>query len=216
MNTYEPLNRLQTLIGSVYDVDVDFLERFPDDPFGWDGDNPIIKQIVHRCAPRLIVEVGTWKGQSAFTMLEQCLEDGYDTRLVCVDTWLGATEHWFDHRAQLNPVNGSPQLYEVFLANVIRREYTRHILPFRATASVAAEVFVRLGLAPDLVYLDASHLERDVYTDLTCYYPLVRGHGVLFGHDYGAHAPGVIAAVDRFVAEHQLTLTVQEAFFILG
>lgn len=213
----DPLSQLQELIGPVYETDEpDFLQRFPDDTFGWDGDNPFIKQIVHRVAPRLIVEVGTWKGQSAFTMIDQCLEDGYDTQLICVDTWLGATEHWFDHRWQLNLQNGSPQLYETFLANVIRRNHERRITPFRATASIAAEVFARLGLRPDLVYLDASHLERDVYTDLTCYHPLVRGHGVLFGHDYGAHAPGVIAAVDRFAAEHGLAKTIQGVFYTLS
>lgn len=210
-----PLNLLHELIGPVYEVDPDFLDRHPDDTFGWDGDNPVIKKVVHLAAPRLIVEVGTWKGQSAFNMMDQCAKDGYDAHLICVDTWLGATEHWFDHRWQMRLENGNPQLYENFMANVIRRNLEERVTPFRATASVAAEVFHRLGLEPDLIYLDASHLERDVYADLVDYYKLRHTGSVMFGHDYGAHAPGVIKALTRFSLDLGVQYHVENGFWIL-
>ena len=45
-------------------------------------------------APLLLVEVGSWKGQSSVAFAKHLKQLGPDHRLVCVDTWLGAPEFW--------------------------------------------------------------------------------------------------------------------------
>ncbi len=70
----------------------------------------------------------------------------------------------------------------------------------------------------DFVYIDADHTEAAVYTDLCAWWSKVRPGGVLAGHDYcdmvlrcpdGSEVVfGVIPAVNKFVAEKNLSLHV--------
>ena len=61
---------------------------------GWDSQNPILRKTIAEIRPRLIVEVGTWKGASAIHMGAICRELQLDAEIVCVDTWLGNWQHW--------------------------------------------------------------------------------------------------------------------------
>ena len=45
---------------------------------------------------------------------------------------------------------------------------------------------------------------EDVYLDLRSWWPLVRPHGILAGHDYSGYDAGVVAAVNEFVSEKKL------------
>jgi len=209
-------HKLRNLVGrDLYEVDKEFLDRYPDDDFGWDGRNPFIREMVRQSRPGLVIEVGTWKGQSAFNMVEECDIHGLEAHIVCVDTWLGAAEHWCDHQWQMGFKNGSPHIYEVFLANVVRRGYTEKITPLRTTASVGAEVLTRLGAKAQLIYLDASHLQRDVAVDIECYVPLLADDGIIFGHDFGDHAPGVQMAVQQYCYDTGRGFHVDSGFWVL-
>eukprot|EP00913_Durusdinium_trenchii_P021825 g20507.t1 len=70
----------------------------------------------------------------------------------------------------------------------------------------AAERFARSGRRADLVFVDGSHSYQDVYLDLRSWWPLVRPHGILAGHDYSGYDAGVVAAVNEFVSEKKLEL----------
>ena len=37
----------------------------PEDSHGWNGNNSIFESLIEECKPSIIIEVGTWKGQSA-------------------------------------------------------------------------------------------------------------------------------------------------------
>ncbi len=49
----------------------------------------------------------------------------------------------------------------------------------------------------DLLWIDGGHDVEDVRRDLARYVPLVRPGGLVCGHDYSKHHPGVIQAVDQ-------------------
>lgn len=61
--------------------------------WGWNGDSPIFKYIINQVKPKLIVEVGSWMGQSACTMAAALKELNLDAAVICIDTWLGSKEH---------------------------------------------------------------------------------------------------------------------------
>ena len=61
------------------------------------------------------------------------------------------------------------------------------------------------GIKAEMIYIDASHEEEDVYQDLREYWDLLRDGGVIFGDDYTWD--GVRLAVDRFAREEKLPLT---------
>jgi len=161
---------------------------YPEDVQGWSSDAPIFDALIERIRPELIIEVGTWKGASAIHMAEACKRVGLATQIVCVDTWLGSQEFWYDHTdieryRSLRMRHGYPQTYYQFLSNVVRAGHADQIIPFPTTSLIAARWFARQGVAASLIYLDASHDYDDVLSDMRAYWPLVRPGGVLFGDD---------------------------------
>ena len=198
-----------TLMEAIHGVDIyqGFNhEAHPVDRSGWGGDSPAFAGLVGRLRPRLIIEVGTWKGASALTMADALAREGIDGVILCVDTWLGALEFWSDQEdperfRALECRHGYPSVYYRFLANVCHAGHQGRVVPFPLPSSAAALWLMRTDLRADMIYLDGSHEEEDVYQDLIDYRNLLAPGGVLFGDDWGWS--GVRAAVERFAREER-------------
>lgn len=181
------------------------LEVRPADVRGWDSESPSITQVIEKARPALIIEVGSWLGASAIHMASCCKTLGLDTKIVCVDHWLGSLEMWLypddpEHQADaLNLKHGYPTLYYTFLSNVVRAGHDDCIITFPTTSHIAAQWFARKDVQADAIYLDASHDDASVTADLHAYWPLVKEGGVLFGDDLPW--PSVAAAVSKFAKE---------------
>jgi len=172
--------------------DVDPYEGFdatpyPDDLTGWGGNDPVFSMLIDKVQPRVIVEVGTWKGQSALNMVSLAKKYHEDVTVFCVDTWLGSSEFWMkQHSANqkmLNLKNGFPSFYYQFLANVVRAKAEDHIVPIPLPSAIAKRVLGDLKGAIDLIYIDGDHAEDSVYQDISLWYPLLSDKGIMFGHD---------------------------------
>jgi predicted O-methyltransferase YrrM len=187
----------------------------PPDLGGWHGDAPIFAKLIDLTRPSRIIEVGTWKGQSAITMGRRVKEIGLACTITCVDTWLGGLEFWLDlannPAFDLRQKHGYPQVYYQFLSNVIHFGLEDIILPFPVASSVAAKYFATKGIQAELIYIDGSHDEADVLADLRSYYGLVKPGGVLFGDDFDW--PGVQRAVSTFREEIKARLYVIDTIF---
>lgn len=57
----------------------------------------------------------------------------------------------------------------------------------------------------DFIYIDASHLYKDVKKDLYDWFPKLKQNGLLCGHDYISMF-GVIPAVNEFCIEHNFEM----------
>ncbi len=188
-------------------------EGFDPTPFPLDlqggGGDPVISQVVESTGARLVIEVGSWKGSSAIQMAETLRNRQVDGVVVCVDTWLGGLEHMMDYPGwELHPYyrNGYPMLFYQFLANVMNRGCQDHIVPFPNTSLIGARWFAKQKIQADVIYVDGSHEEDDVYLDLKSYWPILRPGGVLFGDDWNTTWYGVICAVNRFAREYSLEI----------
>ncbi len=182
----------------------------PFDAHGWGGESPAFRELIAQTKPRLIVEVGTWKGASALEMATAVRDLELPTQIVCIDTWLGALEFWTDHDdperyLSLQLRHGYPSVYYQFLANVCHKGMQERIVPYPQTASIAALWFRYYGITAELIYLDASHEEEDVYQDLCNFWEVVAEGGLLFGDDYSWD--GVRLAVERFSREEGAPIT---------
>lgn len=175
---------------------------FPYDLQGWCHGEHVMDQVVDQIRPGLIIEVGTWKGASAFRLLRRALKHG-DAGIVCIDTWLGSPEHWLRPAAipMLKLLHGRPTLYEQFLANVVHAGLQDHVVPLPLPSRLASIVLRQMGVLAPLVYIDGAHDEASVREDIAAYWPLVVGGGVLMGDDYNPVWPGVISAVHAFWEE---------------
>jgi hypothetical protein len=180
------------------------LRCYAPDLHGWGSRSPAFRELIVQTKPRLIVEVGTWKGASALEMAAVIRELGLSTQILCIDTWLGALEFWTDQNdperyLSLQLRHGYPTVFYQFLANVCHQGFQDRIVPFPQTASVAASWLRYYGISADMIYLDASHEEEDVYLDLFNYWDSLCANGILFGDDYSWD--GVRLAVNRFANE---------------
>lgn len=183
------------------------LAEYPEDLHGWGSQSPAFEELLARLQPSRIIEVGTWKGGSAIHMATVARRLGLAPEIVCVDTWLGAVEFWTDQKdpdryLALRCRHGFPTVYYQFVANVIHHGCQDLITPFPQTATIAALWFRRYGIKAELIYIDGSHEEEDVYADLVSYWDLVRPGGVLLGDDWGWD--GVRLAATRFAGENGL------------
>jgi hypothetical protein len=156
-------------------------------PPGWGSTHPYFERYITELKPKLIVEVGTWLGGSAINMARMLREQGlHDSCIVCVDTWLGAAEHYVheDHRKVMKLKDGRPTFYEDFLQNVVDHGVEGFILPFSIASSAAADALQQIGIKADLVYLDGDHSERGFRADMDLYWDLTRPGGVVIGDDF--------------------------------
>lgn len=184
--------------------------RYPYDPQGWNGEAPLFGQLVAELQPRLAIEVGSWKGQSAITTGRHLAALPHKSQLLCIDTWLGSLDFWA-HRgdstyAGLGLVHGYPTVYFQFLANIVHAGLQDVIVPFPLASIVAARLLIARAVFADMIYIDASHEENDAYADIVYYWHALRPGGVMFGDDYRVeYFPGVVNAVAAFCKETKLT-----------
>ncbi len=73
---------------------------------------------------------------------------------------------------------------------------------------------MRTNLRADLIYIDGSHEEEDVYQDLLDYTPLVAPGGVIFGDDWSW--TGVRDAVTRYSRENNRPIEHVADKWVLG
>jgi len=132
----------------------------------------LLREIVPRDT-KLIVELGSWLGNSTRWFCEHCPE----ATVVAVDTWLGSTEHLGKRRDLL------PVLHDTFLTNCW--QYRDRLIPFRNTSLAAMNFMAKLKLRPDVVYFDSDHSFWGLLSELETALNLFP-EAMLIGDDYTA------------------------------
>jgi SAM-dependent methyltransferase len=207
----------------LYSVDpyhgVDVSEVEPDRQ-GWGSDHPILREVIEKLRPVTIAELGVWKGRCALNMVRYCREISLESEIICIDTWLGSSEHWLRRSNRnfydsLRIKHGLPQIYWTFIRNVLEENAQEFITPMPMPSEVAFHVLTRLNASLDLVHVDASHEYESVAADLRRYWSLLRPGGVLIGDDYCKGWPGVSQAADEFSHLVQRPLKVDGIKYLL-
>lgn len=157
--------------------------------FGWNSYGSIFKKLIDQVRPSIIIEVGSWVGASAIHMAKCCRSISLDTKIYCVDTWLGAEEFWNSYSGtierNLKLKNGYPQVYFDFLANVVEHGVQDIIVPVPNTSHIGSMILKNRGISAGLIYIDGSHEYIDVLGDIKDYYELLLPDGIMFGDDIG-------------------------------
>ena len=174
---------------------------YPLDVQGWLSGEGVLDQLIDQLRPKIIIEVGTWKGASAFYLIERARQRDPEAVIICVDTWLGSPEHFLTPhwRSQLKLKHGRAQLYEQFIANVIHKEMTDFVVPLCMPSVQAARLLEELGIRAALVHIDGAHDARSVRHDIEAFWPLIVPQGAMVGDDYIPEWPGVIQSADTFI-----------------
>jgi Methyltransferase domain len=208
------MNRAE-LIKTFYDQDpfTGFpIQSYTEDLQGWGGNHPAFAVLTHLYRPKLFIEVGSWKGMSSVFIGRAIKEAKLSCPLICVDTWLGAEEHFKGMGVR---ENGYPRLYFQFAANIIINGLADVVVPFPQTSHIAADMFSSKSIKADLVYIDASHHYRDVIVDLNLYWDLITDDGCLIGDDYHWGWPGVVQAAHEFATKVKRPLYIWESKYFI-
>lgn len=182
----------------------------PADLQGWNSEHPVFRRMFELVRPRIVLDVGVWKGRSSLHLAALMREFGIDGAVISIDSFLGSPEHWLidapDFRQSLAFAHGLPRLYDQFVSNVLREGGTDLIVPLAQTSANAATILDHLGIRAGLVHVDAGHDHDSVLGDARRFWALLRPGGVLVGDDYVDSWPGVISAARQFAAETGLHL----------
>lgn len=204
------------------------LTQYPLDLHGFGQNAKLFAQLVNELTPDLIIEVGTWYGKSAATWAKAIAQTNSAQNkqggVLCIDTWLGAREMW-EHQGnadgwwarakiekiylteshqRLKLLNGFPQFYPQFLANMAHLNLQDIVIPFPTTSVIAGRFLRDHGYRAEIIYIDGSHEYDDVLNDLQLYWPLITPNGALVGDDFWID--DVRRAVGHFAAQRNLTI----------
>ena len=206
------MNRLKR---SLFKVDP-FQDYVPDissfNRSGW-GLHPIFAYLIPRLSPKLVIEIGTWYGNSAIHMAEIAAKHNFFTEILCIDTFAGSPEHWrkqapiaedstvdgfSDWYDSLKITKGRPSFFESFMNNCLCAGVSNRITPFPVSSETAFFILRDLGITAELIYIDGGHEYDTVMRDLTRFDCLLDPNGVIVVDDYGGWA-GVTSAVHEYV-----------------
>ncbi len=160
------------------------MEHFYQKIEGWFSFPTLYSEMVKKFDNGIFVEVGSWKGASAYMAVE-IINQNKNISFFCVDTWEGSVEN------KWSPSVVNKTLYNEFKDNMslVEGGYT----PIRKPSLTAANYFEDNTL--DFVFIDASHQYADVLNDIKCWLPKMHKGGIIAGHDIDL--PDVMKAVDE-------------------
>lgn len=133
------------------------------------------------------VEIGSDRGYFA----KRFVEKWHGHSFYCVDPYE-------DNLAGYNDDIRWPREPDMQLAIAALAPYHDKVRFIRLTSEKACTALSYMS--PHFVYIDGNHDYEYVKQDIELWWPRLRDGGVLAGHDYSLHTPGVGKAVEEFFA----------------
>jgi len=169
--------------------------QLTEDWFNW---APPVWEKLHDMLPahRKFLEIGSYEGRSMIWIAENMSDKQNSCEIYCIDTWGGGEEHG-KHDMQAVEARFDHNRLAVMDSNANVDVFKRKGLSVTHLAALAGAQF-------DFIYIDGSHIARDVLTDACMAWPLLKPGGVMVFDDYlwgeprdSLHRPKV--AVDAFI-----------------
>jgi predicted O-methyltransferase YrrM len=151
--------------------------QFTKDWFNWAPDvwTQLIPHLSGIAGKRNFLEIGSFEGRSSVWIAENMMQDG--DHLRCIDTWEGGEEHGDEDMGTVE---------ERFRANlVVATDKFPERLIFQSKGTSITRLAQLQGKTMfDFIYIDGSHLAKDVMTDACMAWPLLKPKGLMVFDDY--------------------------------
>jgi len=172
-------------------------------PIGWNVNGNLFYRLIKETNPEIILELGSWYGASSISMGQIIKKDNLNTKIICVDSWLGSEDfiglHDRDDERQLLSTFGYPNAYYQFLANVCFSNLQDIIIPFPQSIHNAIRWLNRQEIKAELIYVDGSNNALDMYQDIVYSWSILKDNGIIFGDDYNnVHWPSIDIGINKF------------------
>jgi predicted O-methyltransferase YrrM len=132
--------------------------------------------IPHLPERKNFLEIGSFEGRSAVWITQHMMEDGGE--LVCIDTWEGGSEH------VNGEMDGAESRFKHNIDLIMGNFVDRKIQPIKSTSVEALGGLIAQKKEFDFIYIDGSHLAKDVLTDACMAWPLLKPKGFIVFDDY--------------------------------
>ena len=132
--------------------------------------------ISHLPARKNFLEIGSFEGRSAVWITQNMMEDGGE--LVCIDTWEGGSEH------VNGEMDGAEARFHNNISLVMGNFVDRTVQSIKSTSVEALGSLIAQKKQFDFIYIDGSHLAKDVLTDACMAWSLLKSKGFMVFDDY--------------------------------
>lgn len=132
--------------------------------------------IPHLPGRKDFLEIGSFEGRSAVWTIENMMEDGGE--IVCIDTWEGGAEHTPEDMA------GTEDRFNNNIGLVTGNFVDRKVQPIKSTSVEALGSLIAHKKQFDFIYIDGSHIAKDVLTDACMAWPMLKQKGFMVFDDY--------------------------------
>jgi len=146
---------------------------------------------------RNFLEIGSFEGRSAVWIAENMMVKGDELR--CIDTWEGGEEHGAEDMQSVE------DRFRDNMTLLARKFPERRVFqcPGTSVQQMADFLHHAKGNAFDFIYIDGSHIAKDVLTDACMAWPLLKPKGIMVFDDYMWGSPRDIlhrpkSAIDAF------------------
>lgn len=153
--------------------------QFTKDWFNWAPEvwKQLIPHLPGKPGSREFLEVGSFEGRSAVWMAENMMVEGDILR--CIDTWAGGEEHGAEDMGSVE--ERFRHNLRVAAEKLPRR---RIIASPGSSVEVLSKFLCDLNKCFDFIYIDGSHIAKDVLTDACMAWPLLMPTGLMVFDDY--------------------------------
>lgn len=171
------LDRNRLILRLRHDLTVDIGKALQTD--GWMSVQELRWLAIQAADHHCVVEVGSWHGRSSRAIADHLPADGV---LWCIDTFNGSSgEPGFHDTAKQREGDDA---YLHFCTAMADHLASGRVKVLRMTSANAAEMLAKLGVRPDMIFIDGDHSRPGITADLEHYQPLLVEGGLLCGHDY--------------------------------
>jgi SAM-dependent methyltransferase len=143
---------------------------------------PKLKELLP--ARKCFLELGAFEGRASVWIIDNLAVRG--AVVDCVDTWQGSEDHTgmdIDHSAVSDRFDRNVALATNGTKTVCHKHHMTSTA-FLASALYSAEAGPSTRYKYDFIYVDASHVAKDVLTDTCMAWPLLKPGGVMVFDDY--------------------------------
>ena len=154
-----------------YNPNFEYEEIFSDWDWPWAGHKFFIYDFIRNLKPKVIVELGTHKGTSFFSMCQAVKDGKLKTKLYAIDTWKGDKHTGFYDESIFKEVNFiKNKYYPKQNIYFIRKFFDEAVFGFKNNSI-------------DLLHIDGLHTYKAVKHDFETWFNKVKKDGIILFHD---------------------------------
>lgn len=153
-------------------------QRFQPRVYGvgaWTDNIHFAYDVVATLKPRLLVELGTDRGESYFAFCQSVAENQTGSRCCAVDTWRGDEQAGGYDETTFDEVSEHNAAHYAAFSTLLRSSFDDAVARFEPNSI-------------DLLHLDGLHTESAVRHDVATWVPKIRPGGILLMHDIAVRA----------------------------